>query len=71
MLTSGATENSTTQNELLDALGRFRNIQGLQDHYEGLLKEYRVSIGIGRRYEGERGEEGKRGEIEGGEPLSE
>ena len=37
ILTSGATDNSTTQSELLLALGRVQNIQGLELRYKSLL----------------------------------
>jgi len=40
MLTSGSTDQSATQEELLEALGRYRDIGGLESHYKGLLKEY-------------------------------
>ena len=40
MLTSGSTDGSVTQDELLKALGRFPNIQGLENHYFKLLKDY-------------------------------
>ena len=40
ILTSGATDNSTTQMELLSALGRVQNIQGLELRYKSLLDEY-------------------------------
>ena len=40
ILTSGATDNSTTQRELLSALGRVQNIQGLELRYKSLLDEY-------------------------------
>jgi len=40
MLTSSSTDNSTTQNELLKALGRTQNIQTLSASYKELLEEY-------------------------------
>lgn len=40
MLTSGATDGSATQTELLSALGRFPNIQGLERQYTKLLTDY-------------------------------
>ena len=40
ILATGATRNSTTQDELLGALGRFRNIQGLESHYYKQLNDY-------------------------------
>ena len=42
MLASGATDNSTTQEQLLSALGRSRNIQKLEQKYPDLLEEYEV-----------------------------
>ena len=44
MLITGAKDDSPTQIELLKAMGRFQNIQGLQDNYRSLLKDYEVSI---------------------------
>jgi serine protease inhibitor len=43
ILTTGSTENSKTENELLDALGRVRNIQALEMRYQKLLKEYQTT----------------------------
>jgi len=40
ILTSGASDNSTIQSELLLALGRVQNIQGLELRYKSLLNEY-------------------------------
>ena len=40
VLVSGATENSTTQKEILGALGRVQNIQALEEHYGCLLDDY-------------------------------
>ena len=40
ILTSGATKNTTTQRELLSALGRVQNIQALELRYKSLLDEY-------------------------------
>ena len=42
MLTSASTDNSTTQNELLKALGRGQNIEELSSMYKDLLEEYEV-----------------------------
>ena len=42
MLTSGATDASVTQEELLGALGRSRNIQALEATYKDILEEYLV-----------------------------
>ena len=42
MLTSGATDASVTQRELLEALGRTRNIQALEATYKAILEEYLV-----------------------------
>ena len=44
MLTSSSTDNSTTQNELLKALGRTQNIQTLSASYKDLLEEYEVVL---------------------------
>ena len=41
MLTSGATDNSTTQIELLDALGSVRNIQNLEQRYKNFVRDYK------------------------------
>ena len=41
MLTSGATDNSTTQFELLDALGSHRTIQNLEQRYKNFVKDYK------------------------------
>ena len=42
ILTSAATDNSTTQKELLHALGREQNIEEISNSYEDLLKVYEV-----------------------------
>ena len=46
MLTSSSTDNSTTQNELLKALGRAQNIQTLSASYKDLLEEYEVIMNL-------------------------
>jgi len=40
MLISGATNNSKTQNELLGAFGKHRNIQNIEKTYESLIENY-------------------------------
>ena len=40
ILTSGSTVNSTTEQELINALGRSRNVQGLEQRYQRLLDSY-------------------------------
>ena len=42
MLTSASTDNSTTQEELLNALGRTRNLAILEGRYKGVLEDYEV-----------------------------
>ena len=42
MLTSASTDNSVTQNELLNALGRTRNIEELSRNYQDILEDYEV-----------------------------
>lgn len=41
ILTSGATQNTTTEKELLGALGRVRNVQALENRYKALINDYR------------------------------
>ena len=41
MLTSGASDNSTTQIELLDALGSVRNVQNLEQRYMNFVEDYK------------------------------
>ena len=41
MLTTGSTDNSTTQAELLDALGRSRTIQNLEQRYQHFVRDYK------------------------------
>jgi len=41
MLTSGSTDNSSTQAELLDALGRHRSIQNLEQRYQHFVRDYK------------------------------
>lgn len=41
ILTTASTDNSTTQSELLDALGRVKSIQSLETRYDLLLKDYK------------------------------
>ena len=41
LLASGATLNSTTYDELLNALGRVRNIQALELRYQALVRDYK------------------------------
>ena len=43
MLTSAASDNTTTQNELLKALGRVQNIESISEMYADLLEEYEVT----------------------------
>ena len=43
MLTSGATNNSNTQNELLAAFGRSRNIQNIENSYEAFIDNFKKS----------------------------
>lgn len=40
ILTSGATQNTTTEKELLDALGRTSNVQALESRYRLLIQDY-------------------------------
>lgn len=42
MLTSGATESSKTQRELLDVLERSENIQGLESYYHGIFQDQKT-----------------------------
>ena len=42
MLTSGAQKNSTTENELLAALGEIGTIESLNQYYSKLLTTYKV-----------------------------
>jgi hypothetical protein len=42
MLASGASENSTTQSQLLAALGDIGSIDNLNQYYSGLLSNYKV-----------------------------
>ena len=44
MLTSGATEGSTTQRELLDVLERSENIQGLESYYHGIFQDQKKDL---------------------------
>ena len=41
MLTSGSTDNSSTQAELLDALGSHRVIQNLEERYQHFVRDYK------------------------------
>jgi serine protease inhibitor len=41
MLTSGATDNSTTQKELLSGFGRAQKIENLEQLYGQFLKSYK------------------------------
>ena len=41
MLTSGATDNSTTQSELLDTMGRHRTIQNIEQRYRYFVQDYK------------------------------
>ena len=43
MLTSGATNNSNTQDELLAAFGRSRNIQNIENSYERFIDNFKKS----------------------------
>jgi hypothetical protein len=43
MLTSAASDNTTTQSELLKALGRVQNIETISEMYADLLEEYEVT----------------------------
>ena len=44
MLTAASTDNSTTQNELLNVLGRVRNIKELSEAYRDVVEEYEVIL---------------------------
>ena len=43
MLASAASDNTTTQSELLKALGRVQNIETISEMYADLLEEYEVT----------------------------
>ncbi len=43
MLASGASLNSQTLQELFEGLGGLNNLQALENSYQDLLKEYKVS----------------------------
>ena len=43
MLTSAASKNTTTQEELFDVVGGIRNIKILENSWKALLDEYDVS----------------------------
>lgn len=45
ILTSAATDNSTTQSELLSALGRVKGIQSLENRYAALIDDYLKNTG--------------------------
>ena len=42
MLASTASENSVTQKQLLDALGRTENLENIEKYYETTLNDYLV-----------------------------
>ena len=42
MLASTASENSMTQKQLLDALGRTENLENIEKYYETTLNDYVV-----------------------------
>ena len=42
MLASSATENSTTQKQLLQILGRTKNLENLEKYYQTTLADYEV-----------------------------
>ena len=42
MLASTASENSVTQKQLLDALGRTENLENIEKYYETTLNDYVV-----------------------------
>ena len=44
MLASSATENSDTQTQLLDALGRTKTLHSLENYYQTTLTDYEVVI---------------------------
>ena len=44
ILTSGATDNSATQRELLNALGRSNNIQALENFYHNIFSDLRNNV---------------------------
>ena len=42
MLASTASENSVTQKQLLDVLGRTENLESIEKYYETILNDYMV-----------------------------
>ena len=46
MLASSATENSGTQKQLLDALGRTKTLHSLENYYQTTLTDYEVVIKV-------------------------